>query len=400
MIDIPKNYLPLIKESLYRHPGISRTQLAGLLGIKAPSIVPYITNLMEEGIIQEIKAEKDDTKKSAGRRQMKLEIVADAGFVVGVELGPYATYLAIADLRGTVIYKESFRKITEPYEVSIPFISEIIVSSITKAAVEKDKILGISIGIPGHVEKERGRIVVFPDAPEWKGRNLASDLEALIGLPVTIENNTRARAEAAGLLLTPVDITYFAYLFVSRGIACPIMVNGHDISLRTAGAGELGYTIVDYSALKDEGDNTDGRLISESSELSIIRQCRTTMIEHPSCLLNAIAGAPENLEMSHVLTAFEENDVFVREIMEKAVMYLGYVMGNLINVINPERIYVDAYIMKSDKIKKILSSYIHRSLKRLSSEEISLCFLDFSPYRGAVGSCADALITFFVKRTK
>lgn len=398
MINTQRNCLPLIKESLYRQPGISRTQLAELLGIKVPSLVPYITNLLDMGIIKETKAVNEEQKKGAGRKQMKLEIVGGAGFVVGVELGPYATYLVITNMKGETVYKEAFEKIANQYETSIVFLSEIIKKTIKYANIENDKILGISIGIPGHVDKAGGIILAFPYATEWKGKNLSSDIKALTGLNVTIENNTRARAEAAGLFLTPVDITYFAYLLVSRGIACPIMVNGHDISLRTAGAGELGFTVVDYSALKDEYDNTDGRLVSESSELSILRKCKTAMSEHRSCILNSMINDSEKLELSHVLVAFENNDAFVSEIMEKAVMYLGYSMGNLINVINPERIYIDAYIMKSDRCRDILSLYIHKSLKRLSSEEISLCFLDFDPYRGAVGSCADALRTFFVEK--
>lgn len=398
MLNTPRNCLPFIKESLYRYPGISRTQLAELLGIKAPSLVPYITNLLDEGIIKEIKAEKGNMKRVSGRKQLKLEIVEDAGFVIGVELGPYLTYLAIADLRGNAIYQASFPRIEGPYEPSIRSVSEIIANSICNAGIEKDKILGISIGIPGYVDKKSGRILVFPDAVGWNGRNFSSDLEALTGLPVTIENNTRARAEAAGLFLAPVDISYFAYLFVSRGMACPIMVNGHDISQHTAGAGELGYTIVDYSALEEGENKTGGRLLSESSELAILRKCRNAMKENPSCLLNSMVENSNKLEMSHIITAFEKNDVFVYEIMEKAIMYLGYTMGNLINVINPQRIYIDAYIMKCQQCRKILTSYIHKSLKRLSAEEVSLCFLDFTPYRGAVGACADALGTFFVEK--
>lgn len=389
MIKIPKNSFPLIKEALYRHPGISRTQLSELLGIKTPSIVPYISELLEDGMIEESKGIKNEEKKGVGRCQVRLELKKNFKYVIGIELGPYATYLSVFDTAGIRITKHRYVIAPEEYEETVSLCVKIINETVAELSVEKEKILGVSIGIPGYVDKETGELVIVPFRKEWEGKPLIKEIASLTGLKITIENNSRARSKSAELFLSTPDISYFAYLLISRGMACPIIVNGEDISRGTRGAGEIGFTIVNYS----EGE---GRLIDESSEMAVLTKCRKLMEEDKETELRKKVKRPEDLNLSHILSALEDGDRYVYSIIDRAMMYLGYTIGNLINVINPEKFYIDAYITKSEKVKEILTGYILKSLGRLGTETISLDFLDFDEYRGADGSCADAIRTFFI----
>lgn len=395
MLYSPKNCSPAIKEALYRHPGISRTQLAELLGITTPSIGPYVSQLLADKVIQESK-DNESEKKGAGRRQVQLNLVPEYGFVVGIEIGAYNTAICIANLVGRTVYSNLHERAPINYNDMIENISSIINDSISSSSIPKEKILGVSIGIPGYVEKEKGIIHIVPDHMDWNNQPLIQDLSERTGLAVTIENNTRSRAVAAELFLTTPELSYFAYLFVSRGIACPVIVNGTDISRKTAGAGEIGYTVVQYSEDLSSKKGNEGRLFDVSSEIAIRTKCRKMMEENPDTILNTIVASPDMLEMNHIMYAFENDDPSVTKIMNDAIMHLGYALGNVINVINPEKVFIDAYIMKCEKSRELMKNYIFNSLKRLNATEISLEFLDYSPYRGAIGSCADALKTFFI----
>ena len=392
----PKNSLPLIKETLYRHPGISRTQMSDLLGLKNPSIIPYISDLLAKGLIREQKSENGIKKEGAGRKQVKLELASESRYVIGIELGPYATYLCLSDLAGNPVFKKTSEVAPNDYSRLLEMCNSIINDALNSSRTDKSLILGISVGVPGYIDKQSGIIRTVSDRPEWTERKLAEDLMSITHIPVTLENNTRARAKAAGLFLTKPEITYFAYLLVAKGIACPIMVNGNDISQRTAGAGEVDYTIVDYSLALNSQNEDDGRLISESSEKALLTKCKKIMAEHTDTLLNNLVKKDKELEVSHILTAYDREDPYVSSVMKKAIKYLGFTIGNIINVINPQIFYIDAYIMKNEKNRELLKSYIYKSLKRLTYNEVSLEFLDFNQYRGAIGSTADAIYTFFI----
>lgn len=394
MIKAPKNSLPLIKEALYRHPGISRTELSELLGIKIPSIVPYISHLIEDGIIEEVKDRESRSKKSAGRYRVKLELKKKVRYVIGIELGPYATYLSLFDTSGMEVIKHRYESAPEEYKRTLELCNRIIEVAIEELNEKKDKILGVSIGVPGYVDKEKNELVIVPYRKNWEGKPLIDELSKMTGLKVTIENNSRARSIYAELFLSKSDISYFAYLLISRGMACPIIVNGEDISRSTRGAGEIGYSVVDYTG----GVNLSscGRLINEASETAILAKCRALMEEGKSTSLSEEVGKSGDLKLSHILSVLDKGDEEVTAIIDRAMMYLGYTIGNLINVINPEIFYIDAYITKSEKVREILTGYIMKSLGRLSTEEISLDYLDFDEYRGSYGSAADAIREFFI----
>lgn len=390
-----KNLMPKIKETLYRNPGVSRTQLAEMLGVTTSSIGPYVATLLDQGYVTEGK-KNNISKPGAGRKQIQLSIVEDSAFVMGLELGPYGTYLCIADLKGNPVYKSQHEKAADNYDDMLFQITSIISMAIAQSGIDYKKFLGISLGLPGNINKGDGLIINIPEKPTWSGYHIVKDLQARLSIPVTIENNTRARALSANLFLEKNDFTYFIYFFISKGIACPVMINGIDITKNTAGAGEIGTAVIDYRFIEDEDIDMAHRLIGTSSEMAILDHCQKLMRDNPGCQLYNYAKKPEELEFTHVLHDYEDGDPLIDNVFKNAIRSLGMTIGNMINFLNPKDVYIDAYMMKIQKSRDILGKYISKAVYGLEQKDFNFTFLDFDRYRGALGSVADALMTFFI----
>ncbi len=97
------------------------------------------------------------------------------------------------------------------------------------AAVKKigdEKLAGAALGAPGVLSRDKRRIVNASNLPDWNGAALADDLEAALGAPVILENDTAlvGLGEATVGAGTGADIV--AYVTISTGVNGARIVDG------------------------------------------------------------------------------------------------------------------------------------------------------------------------------
>ena len=210
----------LIKNQIFHAEYITRTEIANRLGLTLPTITTSVNEMMEEGILEENPIPEEYLINVAGRTPTAISFVANAASAIGVELGPYAIRAVLINMHGDVLSSLE-RDAVEDYDAMLSQVAEMV--AFLRKNTTDEKLLGLGVGLPGFVDWEKGIIRSNPRS-SWNGRALAKDLTNSLNLPVFIDNNVRLRAvgyqmEEKGLLP---DI--FAYLFVSRGISCPLMV--------------------------------------------------------------------------------------------------------------------------------------------------------------------------------
>lgn len=93
----------LLQEVVYKYAPISRSEIADMLSLTPPTITTNITELIEKGLIKERTNDESDEVHGIGRRPVKLDIVPNAFYVIGVEIGPYKTVVVLLNLRGVRI---------------------------------------------------------------------------------------------------------------------------------------------------------------------------------------------------------------------------------------------------------------------------------------------------------
>lgn len=387
-----------IKEVIYKYGPISRLEIAELLSLTPPTITKNVAALIKEGLVQECDSgDEQKSEKALGRKPIKIDFISNARYVVGVELGPYRTTLCIVDLRGNMLFDMKLSAACKDYEKMMDNLAQSIQTLIEKSEVDRRKILGVGIGLPGFVEGNKG-ILRSSSRVEWNGKNFASDLSKRIALPVRIENNARVRAIGEEMFSNKIRPDTFAYYFISNGIACPLIIKRNMFTGETAGAGEVGHMVVQINGPKCETCGNYGCLEAIASEKAIVKRCLQALTAGANTMLTNICADLENPNMKEILKAQECGDRVVCEIMLDAINYLAVTLANIINFISPRLVIVDGYIMSLEQNRKMFLEIVKKNLFGLNDKEVEIEFAQFDEFSGAKGAAALAIKEYLIAR--
>lgn len=200
---------------------------------------------------------------------------------IGLDIGGTKTDAVVIDEAGTVIERRRFATGRGPEQVVATAVRG-VTELAALAGVAPHEVASIGVGIPGQVDRRAGRVhhAVNLDVEELE---LGRELSAVVGTPVSVENDVKAAALGAFHLLSGDAVTSddsaqsMAYLNLGTGLAAGIVIGGRLWRGSRGTAGEIGHIVVDPAgALCKCGQR--GCLETVASGSAIARQWPTS---HP-----------------------------------------------------------------------------------------------------------------------
>ncbi len=393
-INLPKakkTNINLIKKVIYQYSPISRAEIATLLGLVPATITNNVAHLIEEGLVREVASEAVD-ETIIGRRPIMLETVPDYTYFIGLEISPRGLYMVITDLNGNlVIEKHTQLKIGE-YDETMNAIYREVDAFILESGMDSDRIHAMGFGIPGIVNHKTGELKSTAWIT-WTNHHIERDLKNYFGMPVVVDNNVTTRAIAEGLFEDN-RAESFAYLFVSQGIACPLMIKNSILSRKVAGAGELGHMAIEVDGPQCPRCGDYGCLDLYAAEVGIINRAKEKCAANQCNILKNIVEKRHKFGIEEVMEAAGEGDEEVLEILDSAVKYLAIGICNVIKFISPEMVVVDAYIMSNEAIKSKFLEYVDIHLSQNRWGKVEFVFKAFNAYGGALSAAGNAINQF------
>ncbi len=389
-----KRNLAYIKEIIYQNSPVSRGEIADMLTLTPATITNNVALLLESGLVHEIHSDDIPEDSSVGRRPIMLEFVAEAKYIIGVEISPRGIFLSICNVCAEIIHESKIDGDFVNYKKTLSGVAAFIEASIMQAGIPRDKIAGIGVSAPGFIDRDTGYIR-YGFLPEWENKNMAKDLSELVKLEVCVDNNASVRAIAEGLLEKNRPAT-FAYLFVSKGIACPLMIQNSVLSRRVTGAGEIGHMVIDVHGKKCERCGNYGCLETFAGEDAIKNECAEAIAKKAGTILTKIAADPKNPTIKEITIAASEGDKVVNDILENAIQYLVIGLCNIVKFISPEMVVIDAYIMVLDQLRDKFIRYFKEYLSENKWNKVELIFKPFNEFGGSRGSAALAIKNFIL----
>lgn len=143
-----------VLQEIRKNHGISRVEIAKNLQLDKSTISKITSDLLNQGLILDKKSDKE--LKHAGRRRIGLELNNQYGVVIGIEIQTEYYNAVIMNLRGEILL--NYREIVPNMEFlqSLENILDDIIESCLK---NYNNILGIGIGMPGHINPDKGIIL-------------------------------------------------------------------------------------------------------------------------------------------------------------------------------------------------------------------------------------------------
>ncbi len=242
----PATLESLIVKELRKTREISRRDLAERLIIAKSTAGRRIDSMIERGLVRESGVED---RKEVGRPRRFLALRGDYGAFAGFDFDARHLYSVLIDYAGDTIDQQKIRLSPEPTRDEVLNHLRSLIASYRLHHLAP-KMLGIGIGVPGHVRRSERLSVYYPFITDWRNVALGDELGIDRGI-LHVENNTRAIALGEYWLVNNTGMEHFVCLNVRTGISAAIIANGRIISGGHEMAGEIrGWPVGDQDWLE------------------------------------------------------------------------------------------------------------------------------------------------------
>jgi len=216
---------------------ISRADLARETGMQRSTV-----SLITERLIRERWVTEGAMGHALrGRKPRMLYLNVERARILGVDVRPALTTIAIADPNGRVIAYENMSTAARP-EVFVRDLCrrlQTFLRAHPRLACE-----GIGITVPGGVDRVRERLVSAPNLG-WRDIDLKGPVEQATGIPVELENAANACAIAEASFGGDRESRDLIVVTVSEGIGTGILSGGRLVRGASGLAGEFGHVSLD-----------------------------------------------------------------------------------------------------------------------------------------------------------
>jgi len=366
-----------VMEILRMQGQISQADIARATGLSRTTVSSLVAELKEAGRVLDVDPKPGPAR--GGRPGVRL-VLRDPGQVVaGIDFGHSHVGIAIADLAHNVLAERFFeldvnRQAVEALDRAADMFGEVVEA----VGVDRRRVLGAGIGIPGPVDRARGTAGSATILPGWVGLRIATEMEERLGIPVQIENDANLGALAELVWGAGRDCSNFAYIKAATGIGAGIVIDGRLLRGATGTAGEIGHTTLDEAGPLCYCGN---------------RGCLETVASGPAIveLVGPVNG--ERLTLARVVELASDGDVRCRRAVADAGREIGVAVAGLCNLINPERVIIGGLLSRAGGVlMNPLRESIRRHAVQAAAEAVDVRAAVFVERAELLGSVALALL--------
>lgn len=263
-------------------------------------------------------------ESGSGRRGAVVKIARTAGMVAGIDFGHSHLQIALGDLAGDVISTVA-RPLSGDHDhaVALKLAAELLDSQLRAEGVERADLKAIGMGLPAPISRS-GTIDSGSILPGWVGVNAAEAAERAFGVATHVDNDANLGALAESVLGAGIGLSSMAYLKISSGVGCGLILDGRVFRGGLGTAGEIGHLTMD----------DDGPLCRCGS-----RGCLEAYVG-ADALAAQFARIQPGITGPELITRAVDGDIGAQRLIEDAGRYVGRAAAILANVLGLELLVI------------------------------------------------------------
>ncbi len=339
VLDLIRTRQPVSRADLAQHSGLQPSTLSAI----AEQLIAE--QWVTEGALGHI---------PRGRKPRFLQLNGQRAAVIGINVRPAITTIALADLNARFIAQQSITTAADPHI----FVKEL--SQRVKAFVKSNAQVfyeGIGVSLPGRVDRQTQRLVFAPNLG-WRDVDFKGPLERATGLSVEIENAANACALAEIWFNNHLNgVRDLIAVTVAEGIGTGIIANGQLISGSTGMAGEFGHVSLNEDGPPCKCGNRGCWEVYASNSGTIRAYMQATSSSRSN--KPSITQRSNEPSFEDILRLAGQGDVRAVEVLERMAHYLGVGMSMLITGIAPSLIVLVGEVTRAwDRVGPIVKKVI------------------------------------------
>ena len=245
-------------------------------------------------------------------------------------------------------------------------IYQLIETLASSASISITDIKAIGIGTPGPIDRDAGIIIKAPNIPCFDNHPLVKNIRRRIDIPVILEND--ATIALIGTWWKEIGHTFRNWIMITlgTGIGGGLVIDNKMYTGISGNAMEIGHMCIDYNG-KRCGCGSRGCWERYASATALVELARSKL----KGIKNSSIVSRTKKEQLTPRVIYEEalnNDKLALKIFNEYSSYLGIGIVNLINIFNPEAIFVGGGISRTHTlmmpiVKKIVAERALQGLK-------------------------------------
>lgn len=276
----------------------------------------------------------------------------------------------------------------------VSMIAQVISDVISKHGAKPQDFLGVGIGAPGPLDRQKGVVVVAPNLG-WRDFPLRDRIAERINLPATLDNDANCATLGEWWRGAAQGGRNVVGLTIGTGIGGGIVLDGRLFHGSSDVAGEIGHTTIDSTGRYCRCGNY-GCLEAYASGPAIALRAREALErDEVSMLHKMVDGKLELLTAATVYEAANHGDALALEVVRDTAKFLGTGVANLLNVLNPDVVVITGGVTRAgDRLFEPLRAEVKR---RAFRPAVAACRIVPGKLEGTAGMVG-AVATFKQQR--
>ena len=319
---------------LREHGALSRTQIAGAVGLSRTTLSEITGSLLDRGAIVIVDTDAAH-REGRGRPAERLALDPASGQFMGVDFGHRRVHVAIADASHEIVASGAERyedDVAWPVRLQVAF--DLIDRISTESGVHYGALQGIGIGVPGPYASASG----VRDVPThgttsidaFHRASVDAAFAARFGAAVIVDNNTRLAALAEALF-GDTAVENVLYVRLSDGVGGGLVVGGRLVPGANGLAGELGHVTVRPQGLPCRCGKTG---------------CLETVASVPAILATLKDRGLAIATLEELASAVTRFHPVVDRVLREVATDLGRVLAAVAMALNPSEVVVGGEITR------------------------------------------------------
>jgi glucokinase len=222
----------------------------------------------------------------------------------------------------------------------VTLVEGVILDTMRHTGVFRTDFIGVGVGAPGPLDRERGIVLVAPNLG-WLNFPLRDRIHDRLALPTTLDNDANCATFGEWWQGAARGGRNVVGLTIGTGIGGGLILNGALYHGASDMAGEVGHTTIDLNGRHCKCGNY-GCLEAYASAPAIATRAREVLVreEGESAIPAMVQGRFEDITAQTVYDAAKQGDTVASEIVRDTARYLGAGVANLLNIFNPDTVVI------------------------------------------------------------
>ena len=310
-------------------------------------------------------------------------------YTIGIDLGGTTMTAGLVNEDYEIVGKITWAtRLPRPAEDLEKAMADLCREVAKQNGVDFSEVRYVGIGTPGSVNFTTG-FVGYNTNFNYYDWNLGTDLEALLGCKVYVENDANAAAFGEYIAGGAKGYKDAVVITLGTGIGSGIILDGKILRGFNFAAGEMGHTVI----VKDGRKCNCGRhgcWERYASARALSEDTKAAMREHRDTLMWDLVKDIDHVNAKTSFDAMEKGDALAKQVVENWMEYVGCGIANVVNTFEPEVICIGGGVSnQGETLLGPVRAYVEKETHDITTgrvPEIRACVLRNDA--GVIGAAA------------